>query len=393
MTPPSWPEALVPVGALRPQGGAHGEAVARHVPPARVHAGAAGWVLCTAALVLVLVPVLGVPAAAAEGRELLELAVDRGRLVPHRGEVIAITWVGGRTHVTMSEVDQGVGTTSVAATGRQLQLTSWGGGFADQEQGWYQTLPSTGGWSAPTGDLGEKYDVVVAGQGRVLDRPTLRLEITRRDDGRRREAFEIDETTGLVLRRDSYDGDVQLRMATYSRLELHTDADPTPAPMSALAGPALEWRGSDVMPVNRTRLDALRTAGWTVPGELPDGYRSTGVYAVSGAGGQRLQQVFDDGLYSASLFQQRGRPAWDALPAGAQPVPGLGERAAEWPGATPSRIVWEAAGRTYALVGDAPPAELRALAAAVPAPSSPPGFGMRLRTGMEKLWTWVADRV
>ncbi len=219
----------------------------------------------------------------------------------------------------------------------------------------------------------------------VLDRPTVGLEVVRRDDGRLRERFEVDRVTGLVLRRESYDGDLRLRLATYSRLDLR----PAPAASPRDAAPAAAWRGGDATPVRAPHLDALREGGWVVPAALPDGYRPAGVYAVASADGQHLQQIFDDGLYSVSLFQQRGRADWAALTEGARPVHGLGDRAAEWPGAVPRQIVWEAGGTVLSLVGDAPPAELRALAAAVPAPAAP-GLLARLRTGLERMWSGLS---
>jgi len=309
-------------------------------------------VLLSAALVLALAPCWA--PAEASPRDLLDRAVDRARQVPHHGEVLAVTWDGEQAHVTESRVVAGGGA----------------------------LVPGAPGPAPPVADLEDKYRVRQVGEGMVLDRPTLELEVVRRDDGRLRERFEVDRVTGLVLRRESYDGDVRLFLATYSRLDLR------PAAAPRTAAPAAAWRGGNATPVRAPHLDALREGGWVVPAELPDGYRRAGVYAVASAGGQHLQQVFDDGLYSVSLFQQRGRADWAALPEGARPLEGLGDRAAEWPGAVPRQIVWEAGGTTLSLVGDAPPAELRALAAAVPAPVGP-GLLTRLRTGLDRMWSML----
>lgn len=342
--------------------------------------------LLSAALVLALAPCWA-PAEASPARSLLDRAVERGRQVAHRGEVIAVTWDAGEAHVTESEVAAGVGAVVLEAPGRRLSLGGWGGGLADSRHGWYQELPA-GGPSDPVADLEDKYRVRRVGESLVLDRPTVCLEVVRRDDGRLRERFEVDQVTGLVLRRESFDADVRLRLATYSRIDLRPAVAGGAAggPLDARARQELEWRGSDVTPVGTSRLPALREGGWVVPAALPDGYRPAGVYAVDSGGGQHLQQVFDDGLYSVSLFQQRGRGDWDALPDGARAVPDLGDRAVEWPGAMPRQIVWEMGGTTLSLVGDAPPAELRALAAAVPAPEGPGLLG-RLKTGLGRLWS------
>jgi len=303
-------------------------------------------VLLTAALVLALAPS---PAVALSARGLLERALDRGSDVPHGGEVIAVTWDDGDAAVAM-----------------------------------WQVGPATGlahGEAGAVADLEDKYRLRRAGQGLVLDRPTICFEVVRRADGRLRERLELDQVTGLVLRRESFDDDVRLRMATYSRLDLTPPVVSPAADLRTAAARDRAGAGPD--------LAALRRGGWVVPDGLPDGYRSAGVYPVADGG---LQQVYDDGLYSVSLFQRPGRADWDRLPEGGRPVAGLGERAHEWPGVVPRTLLWEVGGRTFSLVGDAPPSELRALARAVPVPPAP-GLLHRLRVGLERMWAglipWV----
>ncbi|MGH8885448.1 MAG: hypothetical protein ACRDYX_09805 [Egibacteraceae bacterium] len=102
-----------------------------------------------------------------------------------------------------------------------------------------------------------------------------------------------------------------------------------------------------------------------VPEELPGGYEHAGVSALSladGQGdGQPLQAVYSDGLYAVSTFQQPGRLDWGSLPPEAERVEALGWPAYHWPGAVPARLVWEAADRTFLLVGDAPDDEFHAI--------------------------------
>jgi len=179
-----------------------------------------------------------------------------------------------------------------------------------------------------------------------------------------------------------YTGEV-LRLVMFTGLDLGNEEAPTstgPLPLVTLQQGVerIEARGRD----------ALRSAGWTVPDTLPGGYRRDGVYAIDAPEGQPLQLVFTDGLYTVSVFQQRGRLDEASLSEGAERVDiGRGEMWS-WPGAVPSRRVWQAGQTTFTLVGDAPPAELDAITAALPAPAGP-GVPERVRTGLSRLWSWV----
>lgn len=130
-----------------------------------------------------------------------------------------------------------------------------------------------------------------------------------------------------------------------------------------------------------------------VPEELPGGYEHAGVSALSladGQGdGQPLQAVYSDGLYAVSTFQQPGRLDWGSLPPEAERVEALGWPAYHWPGAVPARLVWEAADRTFLLVGDAPDDEFHAITRA--AASAALGVAQRLGRGLRRLWIWLSD--
>src|SRR5665811_1912112 len=236
-----------------------------------------------------------------------------------------------------------------------------GGGVADHEDGWYTPLPATGLTGVDEGLdlLVDKYTAEATRTDRLLDRRCDVVELRRRSDGVLRERLWLDRESGLLLRRETYaeDGTV-LRMAVYLSLDLSPMAVPREGPSvsgrterQSLRVP-LQRREQGVAALEKAELAALERAGWTVPAELPGGYRAVEAYAVSSDDVQPLQVVYRDGLYSVSLFQQRGQPDWSSLPSGAEPAEGLGFQAFEWPRAVPERIVWEADGTAWSLVGD-----------------------------------------
>ena len=363
----------------------------RRQRPAAAGRGRGALPAVTVALVGFAVLAGALPADAGGGqdwRTLLDRAATSGRDTPHQGEILWIIQAEGETHVVKVDVDQSGAGLTVRTPGQStVRLSRDGGGLADYEEGWFMPLPAARRVpTVPSEAMAEKYEVEVVGSARLLDRPATRVEVSLRDQGTLRERLWLDDATGLLLRRESYDGDDLLRMAVYVSLDLSPPPERAEPPPEIVR---LEQRTQDVEAVQPVHFGALRQAGWAVPEVLGDGYRAAGAYALSGRGGSPLQLVYADGLYTVSLFQQRGRADLSTLPPGAEPAEGLGGRAFEWPGAVPSRLVWEAGGTTYSLVGDAPPEEFRAMAGALPQ-AERPGVLKRVGKGLSRLWSWVS---
>ncbi len=343
-----------------------------------------------------------VPAAAAEPvhgwRYLLDRAAQAAEERAYIGEALWVAYDDGTPSVSTFSV-QSSGHGEIAVTdpgGYAMRLADDGSGLADHERGWFLPLPAADLAKAHKGltRLEEKYRVAIVGTEELLDRPCTVLEITRRADAQLVERLWIDEASGLLLRRETYDGATRLlRMVAYQKLDL----DPSVGPRRAAAAqrptrgqrPSMVRRSQTVAEVDEQDRAVLREAGWTVPDALPGGYRPDGSFAVSTAGSEPLQVVYGDGLYTVSLFEQRGRPDRSSLPDGAVKVDDLGFEAYTWPGTLPRRFVWEASGTTFSLVGDAPPQELRAMAASLPRPAAD-GLLERLRRGLGRLWSWVS---
>lgn len=264
------------------------------------------------------------------------------------------------------------------------------GGLADHDEGWFVPLPmpgvSSANKAADLDALEHKYRVRLLGDSTVAGRPCARLELRRRADQVVRELLCIDHELGLVSRRESFapDGRIE-RLVAYLRLEAGAPST-APAPDKL----PLQRRDMGSVPVRSDGVAALRRAGWHVPAELPAGYRLAGTYAMTPEGSQpALQAVYRDGLYTVSVYQQRGRPDWTALPQGARRADDLPWPAYQWPGAMPRRLVWEAGGVAYSLLGDPPEEEFLTIAAALPH-DAPPGITTRLRRGLRRLWSWVS---
>ena len=361
------------------------------------------WARMAAAALTVAVVLTAAPAGAAQvpndrhWRFLLDRASQAAEELAYVGESLWVTYEDGQPSVSTFRVQSsGTGEISVRDESRfAVLLGDDGGGLADHERNWFFPLPAADLAKAHKGldRLAAKYDVVVLPGERLLDRPCIRLEITRKADDALVERLWIDRKSGLLLRRETYAGeDNLLRMVAYLKLDL----DPgvrrgRDDEVRATRGqrPSQTRQNQDVTEVDEAGREALREAGWVVPEELPGDYVTEGSFAVNAGESQPLQTVYSDGLYTVSLFEQRGELAVATLPDGAEQTNDFGFPAYTWPGAVPRRVVWEAGDTTYSLVGDAPPRELQAIAAEFPRPE-PDGFFERIRRGLGRLWSWVS---
>jgi negative regulator of sigma E activity len=354
--------------------------------------GARGTALVVVALGVVLATAAAAAAEQRDWQEFLSDAAEASATTSYRGEALWVMRDGEGARTLRVEVRNGSDGMVVAAPGRlDLRLDDDGGAVVDVEQGWYGALPAV---EAKTDEqlalLARKYEVALEPAGHFLDRPCTAVEIRARDDGALRERLVVDDRSGLVLRRETFDGDEAepVRLATFLSLDLRS-RDGGRAGTEGGDLSSLRERTHGAEPVDERGLEALRTAGWVIPASLPGGYEVLSSYALAAADGQPLQVLYGDGLYHVSLFQQPGRPDWDALPEGRVRVEDLGWPAYEWPGMMPRRIIWEADGRTWSLVGDVPPGEMAAIAAALPQPEAE-GVWQRLRRGLSRMRSAVS---
>lgn len=324
---------------------------------------------------------------------LLERASTAIRTTPFTAEALWVTWLDGQSHVTRSSVRNDPGGELVVGSedGTIVRIGRDSAGLADGEASWILAVPA--GAAADPREalkaLEAKYEVAAPKPERVMDRPCVRLDIRRRSDGSLRERLWLDEETGLEFRRETYDVHGHpVRLIAYLSLDLAGAPGTAGRGLVRITKPT-QPRRQDASEVQPAGLEALKAAGWTLPEALPGGYEPIGMYVLSSGEAQPLQITYSDGLYTVSVFQQPGDVDWASLRPGAEQVADLGWRAYHWPGAFPATIVWEADGRTYAVVGDAPADDLRAIAQAIPR-SRPPSFVVRLGRGIHRLWSWMS---
>jgi sigma-E factor negative regulatory protein RseB len=200
---------------------------------------------------------------------------------------------------------------------------------------------------APRADA--KYTVTRA-QGPIIAKyPTTQLDARRDRDGELVERFYVNERTGLVLGRESYDD-----ASGAPRRELEF-AEVWPDALHAGLGDA-----SDASSASQSarRIEDV-DAPYRAPGSAGDGFRLVARYERPGP---IVQLTYSDGLLSASVFEQPGRLNWDALPAGGHAGDVDGHPAVMYSLPVGDAIVWEHGGVVYTSVGDVPAADLFGIA-------------------------------
>jgi hypothetical protein len=230
-----------------------------------------------------------------------------------------------------------------------------------------------------------KYRVLLEGGVRVLQRDAKVVRIERIADDRLVERWTIDATTGLVLRRESYDarGMVERSIAFTDVEEPYVatveDLQPLTQPGPSPAAPQQWFTAGELS-------RQAKTLG--MPETLPASYRLESGTTFKAGGASVVQLVYSDGLEDVSLFVQPGRMARSGLPAGARDVR-LGKVAGlRWED-FPRGIAWQDGPSTLTLVGASPIDDLTNMANALP--QAPLRRSLRQRLG--HLVGWMKDRL
>ncbi len=293
---------------------------------------------------LVVSGLTAVPARAGGDAAVLRRAHAASTSVAFDGSVV-IRWVdgdGGGHEASMpvkgrgSELELGVGV--------QQPTLTWTGGV-----GTARTAP----------DPAAKYQVRAEVGPLILGRPTTRVLLGL--NGRVTEQADVDDATGLLLRRQVYDArGVTVRVVEFVTLEgLRTVGTSSVASVRE-PGPV-------------PRLDRVPSP-FPAPTELAGGYARLGAYRR----GPAVQVLYGDGVRTLSVFSQLGEADPSALPTGGERLPVRESMGRRWTWAGGQVIIWSQRGTTTTVVGDGPPAEVLAAARSIPEPS-PPTFPARLR--------------
>lgn len=305
-------------------------------------------------------PVQAEPRVAASARpdqpglRLLESAARAGRSLTYSGTQYLATWREQDTRAALMDVAHEDGRASVltaessAAQGDRLPMTS----TAILDPRLLALLAAT-------------YDLVVVAPDRCAGRTTDVVE-AQRPSGAVAGRFWIDRDSGLLLRRDVFDEQGQrILSSAFVDLEVDGPDDSAEQPGAESEAGAVPGSGPAV-----ASAPALRSAGWRVPEDLPQGFRLFDLrLSDASPEGQILHLAYSDGLSTASLFVQRGRLGSEP-PSGftAQKVDG---RPVWVRHEAPERVVWSGEGRVWTLVSDAPPAVVLAAVGALPRDAAP----------------------
>lgn len=347
------------------------------VPAARV-------ALLAAVAATLLVSFVGTARADDRARELLERAFA-GSDRPFEGRLIIVTLEPDGPAISEMQIARTADGTLLRGGSRAWMLGHLDNEtlFGDPTTG--RLLRLAGGrTSAQSADLIEaKYDL---GVERSTSGPAgSATAVVVREQGQVRERFVIDDEAGIVVRRETYDREGRpVRLAAFTALELgpvelptlgagwvQTEVSPTKTPVT--------FRGTAI----------LNEVGWTVPGELPGGFRRLDVAALADGDGSALRLLYSDGLYSLSVYEQPGRLDAEALLAKGAERTHLGPHPVyRWSGSEPAPYVWTGDGYTFTAMSDAPPDVLAEALAGLPHDGRD-GILSRLRRGLARMLDWL----
>jgi len=299
-------------------------------------------VVPVAAVALVVAGLVASPARAGGDADVLRRAQIASASVAFAGTVL-VRWVDGDGGLHEESMPvKGRGRELELGVGVQQPALTWSGGV-----GTARTAPD------PTA----KYEVRAELGPLVLDRPTTRVLLGL--DGRVTEEADVDDATGLLLRRRVYDDrGFTVRLVEFTALE-----GLRPTGVSSVRSHAGKVPQLDEVP-----------QPFPAPAELAGGYTRLGAYRR----GPAVQVLYGDGVRTLSVFSQLGEAEVSALPAGGERLAVSGSVGRRWTWAGGQVVTWSERGTTTTVVGDGPPAEVLAAARSIPEPARP-SFLARLR--------------
>lgn len=344
--------------------------------------------LVVSSLVLLVAP--GVAPAVADGdcAPLLRSALAANRERAYDGRVVVVTLGAARPDVTELRVRSRPGAQLEVAGTRAWSVAD----TADDGITWRtaaDTLLRLRGRDALGPDMDRlcaNYRVQPSGVVRLGTGDARVLQVAHQHAAHDRERLFVDERTGIVVRREVFDGRGRpVRLVAFTEL--------TPV---AVARPAATGDGGPepvavetTMPrtLDADGLASLDATGWHVPTALDGGFELDAAYAVDAARSSAVHLIYRDGLYAISVYQQVGSLDGDVV-AGATPLDVGGATAWHWPAAVPERIVWSGGGLTWTAVTDAPLDAAVGALAALPNDAST-GIGQRMLHGARRVASWV----
>ncbi|MEU0094304.1 transcriptional regulator [Kribbella sp. NPDC006257] len=192
--------------------------------------------------------------------------------------------------------------------------------------------------------------------------------------------FWIDKATGLLLQRQLFspDGKTMVRATVFTDLEIED---------SEFLGHLPPMAPSGVEAIGMSKVDSLRSEGWTCAASLPSDLQLYDVHQDTSS--KSLQFSYSDGLFNVSLFEQRGELDPAALVGYTAIKTDEGAQVYQRYG-MPSYAMWSSNGIVYTLVGDLPYDQLTRVVAAFPHQPPPTVTAVeRMGTGLAKMAKWL----
>ena len=232
----------------------------------------------------------------------------------------------------------------------------------------------------PLALLEQHYRLTVLGADEVMGRPAVVVQALT-SAGTVAAKFWVDEASSLVVRRDTFDA----QQNAYTRVcytELSVNA----------AAPALAVRTTRSLAPSGTPKDAgqLHAQGWWASPTLPGGLTLYDAREVGAGSAMLLHLSYSDGLSTVSVFEQRGRLASGALPAGWTRVALPDGRVVVRAAGEPLRVAWQAHALVVAVIADVPPGAATPLMEALPYGPAPATHSMvvsRVSRGLHRIGT------
>jgi sigma-E factor negative regulatory protein RseB len=313
------------------------------------------------------------PVVQPHARELLDRAASAPAATPYHGVQFVSAWTSRGTTSEVVDVDHvpGHGTTfridgTTVTPASSMTLLA--------------AAPSIAGGGA-VGLLAAHYSLTVVAQDRVAGRPAD--VVAARRPGSARAApdvarFWLDRESGLVLRREVYDGRGRTTRAS-AFVEVTVGAGA--GSLAARTGDRA-WASS----LDTAALARMRRRGWECPASLP-GPLTLVDARRGGSSGDIVHLSYSDGIANVSVFEQRGRLDEEGLEGHTRAVEG-GHQV--WVrGSVPQRVVWSSGPTVYTVVADAPERTVDQVVAALPHRPAAGGDTLgRLGRGLDRVASW-----
>lgn len=306
---------------------------------------------------------------------LLERAAVARTAIPWSGTQVITTWTpdGTSTRIVDLSHEPGSGTAvGVHATPAQSQVRTF--------------VPDT--TAAPSAELGSgplflltRAYTLRAGEIDVVAGRKAQQVMAIRTDGSVAARFWLDQSTGLLLRRELLDpkGSVTHSSVFVSvRPGEAGDVDPD----GEVTTP---WSGE----IGQSQLAAMG-AGWLCPQQIG----SLTLYDVrrtTDGDDPVVHFAYSDGLVTVSVFEERGQLSARSLKGYVRAT--LGGRQVNSRSGTAEALTWQSGPMVYTVVADAPRETLAAVVAALPDhETAQPGTWTRVHHGLNRMGSWVDPR-